>query len=308
MYIKKISQTPELQATVADNLNSDSAIDALSARQGKILNEKSAIISLTEPTTGENIWLKKGKNLIKSFRKGVNYNETTNEYQADVNFIVTDLIEVQLNASYVFSHSIATSQGSIVCLDGNQNYVESINIESITTPFIITNSNVKYIVVKAFNLNGALNEEWMQLEQNTVATAYEEYVEPAIYVKNNNGVFEEFIKKDNLVNYSLGEQRIGTWVDGKPLYRKTIYIDSLPNAGIGYYNIIDDVSILDTVFIDDSASYLRESVEILPLNHIWNTETYVMTSIYNKQLRIVTTGDKSNGHAYVTVKYTKTTN
>lgn len=45
MYIKKIAQTPELQATVIDNLDSDSNVNALSAKQGKVLNEKIGTVS-----------------------------------------------------------------------------------------------------------------------------------------------------------------------------------------------------------------------------------------------------------------------
>lgn len=39
MKIKKIAQTPGVVATVVDNLHSGSSKDALSANQGKILNE-----------------------------------------------------------------------------------------------------------------------------------------------------------------------------------------------------------------------------------------------------------------------------
>lgn len=40
MRIRKIKQGAGVTATVIDDLNSDSAIDALSAKQGKMLNEK----------------------------------------------------------------------------------------------------------------------------------------------------------------------------------------------------------------------------------------------------------------------------
>lgn len=40
MKIRKIAQTPGLVATVVDNLTSTSSTDALSANQGRILNEK----------------------------------------------------------------------------------------------------------------------------------------------------------------------------------------------------------------------------------------------------------------------------
>ncbi len=41
----------------------------------------------------------------------------------------------------------------------------------------------------------------------------------SIYVRNSNGVYEEFAKKNEEV-YSTNEQAIGTWIDGKTLYRK----------------------------------------------------------------------------------------
>lgn len=61
----------------------------------------------------------------------------------------------------------------------------------------------------------------LQLEQGSKATSYEAYIEPQIFVRNSNGVYEEFTKKSEEV-YSTEEQVIGTWIDGKPLYRKTI--------------------------------------------------------------------------------------
>ena len=51
MKIKKIAQTPGLVATVVDNSTSSSTIDALSANQGKVLNEK--ITNLTTYSTEE---------------------------------------------------------------------------------------------------------------------------------------------------------------------------------------------------------------------------------------------------------------
>lgn len=66
MQIKKIAQTPGLVATVVDNLTNSSTIDALSANQGRVLNEK--ITNLTtysteEAKTGE-IWID-GKPIYK---------------------------------------------------------------------------------------------------------------------------------------------------------------------------------------------------------------------------------------------------
>lgn len=36
-------------------------------------------------------------------------------------------------------------------------------------------------------------------------------------------------------NYSLEEKQVGTWVDGKPLYQKTIVIEGLAEKGTGTF-------------------------------------------------------------------------
>lgn len=57
-----------------------------------------------------------------------------------------------------------------------------------------------------------------------------QYIENGASISNtygtsqSNGYSQEYINKIN--TYSTSEQRIGTWVNGKPLYRKTFYITS----------------------------------------------------------------------------------
>lgn len=78
MYIKKVtnSATP-VTAVVVDNLTSDSSTDALSAKQGKILNEKIENINVTggtgapeiavqeeEPTGQEVLWIEENNDII----------------------------------------------------------------------------------------------------------------------------------------------------------------------------------------------------------------------------------------------------
>lgn len=58
----------------------------------------------------------------------------------------------------------------------------------------------------------------IQLEENAIATDYVPYLN-----------LEEAMNKDEI--YSTSEQRIGTWIDGKPLYRKTIVLTSGWNNG-----------------------------------------------------------------------------
>lgn len=63
----------------------------------------------------------------------------------------------------------------------------------------------------------------------------------SIYVRNSNGVYEEFAKKSEEV-YSTEEQKIGTWIDGKPLYRKIIS-STLPKVTTDGTNVASTVPI-----------------------------------------------------------------
>ena len=46
-------------------------------------------------------------------------------------------------------------------------------------------------------------------------------------------------------NYSTDEQIVGTWIDGKPIYQKTVDCGTLPNTA--YKTVAHGISNLDTV-------------------------------------------------------------
>lgn len=268
--------------------------------------EKSAvIISPTEPTTNEKVWLKKGKNLIKSFIKG--YLNTNGVLSKDDYCATTDFIEIEPNVDYIFSNSMGTPAGGIYLFDKDKVFLERLSQDNNLAVINTSNSNAKYITIVVWSQN--INDlQWMQLEQNNVVTANEEYIEPTIYVKNNNGIFEEFIKKDNLDNYSFGEQKIGTWIDGKPLYRKTIQIDSLPNNEAVTYN--HNIENVDRIWIDGSDSFLiSENVEdTSPINNVWALSNELCGIFVSRTFCCINTNvNYSRRSAIITLKYTKTT-
>lgn len=190
------------------------------------IEESAVIVSPTEPTTSEKVWIQKGKNMVKEWQKGSFYSIDTHTFKENNQFAKTGYIKVQPNVDYIFSHSLGNHNGYIACFDENYNFLKVINDQAITTSFKITNANVKYIVVNMWHETDIANESDVQLEQGTIATSYEAYIEPKIHVKNDNGVYEEFIsKEDTLERYSTNEQKIGTWHNGNDIYRKTLLID-----------------------------------------------------------------------------------
>lgn len=109
--------------------------------------------------------------------------------------------------------------------------------------------------------------------------------------------------------YSTDEQVVGTWINGKPLYRKVIYLPSFSTnnlvSGVTYYgsfalsNYIADV---DIAMVDTVHSFLT------------NSQGTMMRSIdegqYEKDtgnITLFTTYQRLNLVFYVCVEYTKTT-
>lgn len=97
-----------------------------------------------------------------------------------------------------------------------------VNAHPQTTTTVITNSTAKYLILDYYD--GDADEQSIrdsiQIELGSTASEYEEYFEPTLSIRNSNGVFQEVDINKN--NYSIPEQKIGTWIDGKDLYRKVI--------------------------------------------------------------------------------------
>ena len=107
--------------------------------------------------------------------------------------------------------------------------------------------------------------------------------------------------------YSTTERRVGTWIDGKPIYRKVVIIDSIgSNVNLSIPYNIDDV---DTIWLNESASFIKSENETLSSNWLLSADDYMRTWV-NKFLgtiRYKTPADLSAFTGYITLEYTKTT-
>lgn len=106
--------------------------------------------------------------------------------------------------------------------------------------------------------------------------------------------------------------------NGKPIYEKTIYIESLPNQNRISYNI--NVENIDEIWFNLSKSYMRGKSgikETLPISwHIDDTRgkgVYVfaaqdqITGKYSTVTIGCSQANFSDYYAYVTIRFTKTT-
>jgi len=113
-------------------------------------------------------------------------------------------------------------------------------------------------------------------------------------------------------HYSTNEQVIGTWIDNKPLYQKTIQF-TLGNANV-YTQYLTDIANPETIMIDYSSSFCIENgnvfIGILPYTGSVGADSCTMLALpSNNAIRIdYNCGtNTANKVAHVTLKYTKTT-
>lgn len=109
--------------------------------------------------------------------------------------------------------------------------------------------------------------------------------------------------------YSTTEQRVGTWIDGKPLYRLVIE-DNTDNTS---YSI--DISSHNVEFVTDIRGVAKDpsSYTEMPICSYVTSSAYfsvIVTSVNSGQniaLGIRTVAGYSNYTKYIIVEYTKTT-
>jgi len=178
-------------------------------------------VGTEEPTTVGKVWFRKGKNLFDKNNKQISNNagyyqmNGTTQYNANYTYLK---LSYKIGEKLTYSGCNSASGTNVIIFNfyQNENFLSqkmfTVTSGTITIPDNCDNFTFSFPI---------LDKDTIQIEQGSKATSYEAYIEPKIYVRNSNGVYEEFIKKSEEV-YSTKETKIGTWIDGKPLYRKVI--------------------------------------------------------------------------------------
>lgn len=153
-------------------------------------------VSSTQPNTGEKVWFKSGKNLFNANDIIVNMfinNDNTTGTSTVTNtsgFIGVRAGKVTL--SYSYSTLGSSNERGICFYNKNKLYVSG-------TTYNVTHTTTQITVPQDGYMRFSYDKNCsnIQLEQGNVATSYEAYVEKEIYIKNNNGVYEEFYSKND---------------------------------------------------------------------------------------------------------------
>ena len=275
-----------------------------------MIPNNSIIVSSTEPTgkKRKKVWMQKGKNLFNKnnvftyadyfyikVQSGIQYSiQIANNNRFTIKASAT---EPKLDAS-IATTGTTLYDGGTLTVDG-----------SINTKTIIMPDNNQYLIIRYNSSADTSIFETIQIEQGPIATEKEAYIEPKIYVKNGNDVYEEFISKDNLDNYLTREKRIGTWTDGKPLYRKVqdvVLENNSGDVGLSGGNIQNVDKVINIYGI---IPYSSTSNSKVPINSYIDNTHYSSFYFFKSQnvLRAFIGSAFAGLTANVIVEYTKTT-
>lgn len=216
-----------------------------------------------------------------------------------------DFIKVEPNTTYILSSkdNNVTFEGNLPFYNANKEQLSQ--LFTFSQPFT-TPENCEYIKLVFANANAPIDAK-MQLEEGTEKTSYVPYIPENV----ENAINE--VKK----NYSIDEKKIGTWINGKPIYQKTFtYTPNIASQCLYQHGI----SNIDQI-INSEAMLQRTNGQFVPLSMIypnatdlntlitWSsgyqiTKTDIETWIGNSMFEQMNT---TNYGIIVTIQYTKTT-
>ena len=202
----------------------------------------------------------------------------------------------------VFGGSNGTDTVEVFLLKDNA-YDTYIGINTNPKSFTVASSGY-YFLRYDVNKSGITHSFWdFQIEEGNVAT---EYVEAKVF--NNRQV------------YSLGEMQIGTWINGKPIYRKVVSIPAssfgtgTPSEGASI-NISHNIKDMD-VLIKSDITWERATAtpqkRMLPSNYYgnanWDGQIYVEGQyIFFELGQLILNAIRTANYIYAIIEYTKTT-
>ena len=242
-------------------------------------------------------WFKQSKNLFNknNILSGYYIDASGNLIAAADNYVGNDFIKIDNTKTYYVS--------------GGQNNVIRICYYTTSQTFIsrelITNSgaltipnNAIYVKISSYTSNLST----LQLEQNSTATAYEDYIRKAISINGE----DEYYTND----YSAAEQVIGKWINGKPIYRKVIKYGTLPTGPTDVPTFNHNIANIDLIthwygfcVNNDGLQYNFDHVAAANMG----SNMTIATRINKQWIQIAVSSDMSAFTGYFVIEYTKTT-
>lgn len=267
-------------------------------------------IGKDRPIEGQEVWIQKGKNLLDMNKVKTGWGLTSNldsqGFVEDANWFLSHPIPVEGGKSY-FASGLYYANGDIQTFkefyDKEHNFISNVKSNPAIAP---DNAAYMYVDGRIDRSNEAM------VVQGVEASAYEPYIGKKIFVKNDEGVYEEFYNEEehNKNHYSLKERRIGTWINGKPLYQKIISFTTSWNTSYEFAHGIQDY---DRIWLDMSNSYFfapanNVSIPLISNSYYGDNTQWIDAMIYGDKVLLYSSGGWGTGwEKIITINYTKTT-
>lgn len=210
------------------------------------IQDNLVVVSATEPTgdNREKVWLQKGKNLFNK-NNCLTYawvGDNGNNINSNDNNVLSALIPCKPNTKYTLSGFVSNAYIIVIGFDSSRKYTWTIanQLETRNVKTITTGANDNFIKV-GFGY-AVPNLSTLMVNQGDVALPYEEYITPKTYVKNDNGIYEEFSENTDTgwidISFCLNTSIFSVREGQTPLVRKIgnvvylrgeVYISTKPN-------------------------------------------------------------------------------
>ena len=106
-----------------------------------------------------------------------------------------------------------------------------------------------------------------------------------------------------VLDYSTTEQIIGTWIDGKPIYRRTF----VGNTGTSAQTVITSAYNNDTIRVVNAYGSIRTSSGGTNIGSYVNGNYYSGLFIHSNELQLYFGSSLKSGTYMITIEFTKTT-
>ena len=142
-----------------------------------------------------------------------------------------------------------------------------------------------------------------QNTENTVIANYENKVSEIVSGATRDNQSEEVKQQKTMseTEHFTGEY----YLDGKPIYSKTINCGNYPNKA--QISVPHNVSNYDKMWIDMSNSYVMQSTYIIPCVYLNNIGYGIGTFIRGNNIILSASDNRTDCIGIITIKYTKTT-
>ena len=219
---------------------------------------------------------------------------------------IKGIIGVSQSVTGALNNTIVRSSGG-----GTGDYLELTNKPSINGVSLVGNKTLDQLGIQAkgdYANTSDIPTKVSQLsnDKNYLTSIPSEYVTES---ELNNAISNLGNTSNISDNYSREEQVIGTWINGKPIYKKTLEFNNMPINNNNFAHNIDNLDIV----VNLTGTFRRADgiIEILQRHDASPNWTVYIGDITNTDINI-TIGDSYQAklaiaNMYLTLLYTKTT-